>query len=86
MTLHRGQLHYFFASLLLWLMLFFVGGCVHAIEDLPQKHRPLMPQAPVLESAREYVIDGERGIWMDQADTANLLLWIDALCEWGEGK
>ena len=45
-----------------------------------------MPQPPVLESAREYVIDGERGIWMDRADTANLLLWIDALCEWGEGK
>ena len=50
----------------LYLTIFFLTSCTKA------KISP-----PVLPSARVMYLDGVRGLWIDEADTANLLLYIN---------
>ncbi len=40
-----------------------------------------LPQTPILQSSISLILDGERGIWIDERDTANLLLWIQEIEE-----
>ncbi len=37
------------------------------------------PQAPILQSSISLSLDGGRGVWIDERDTAHLLLWIQEI-------
>ncbi len=42
-------------------------------------HSPQFPQAPVLKSSMSLNLDDVKGLWIDERDTANLLLWIQEI-------
>ena len=38
-------------------------------------------EPPVLSSAIELYHDGKRGVWIEETDVANLMLWINSIRE-----
>lgn len=39
----------------------------------------VIQEPPILPSAMELYHDGKRGIWIDENDVANLMLWINSV-------
>lgn len=46
----------------------------------------VIQEPPLLSSAIELYHDGKRGVWIEENDVANLMLWINSVRDAAEGR
>ncbi len=55
-------------------------GCsLISSENLSKSDTKNSPLPPIFESSRVIEVEGEKGIWINEEDTAELLLWLHEL-------
>lgn len=63
-------------TLVLMLLMVFISSCSYLT---PSQQTVSYPPPPVLPSAVEMYKDGQKGLWMNEHDVANLLIWVNTI-------
>ena len=70
-----------FSALFILLLVFTVTACSPLGSVYNRDLVLTIPEPPVLPSAIELYHEGKRGLWIEEHDVANLMLWINEIRE-----